>query len=78
MMRIREAKDEDGLDLIELIGSVFGEYQGCVLDVDGELPELRRLASWAAERGGTFWVGDDDGRIVSDHTYSADPIGAAE
>jgi len=67
MMRIREATDEDALDLIELIGSVFGEYAGCVLDVEGELPELRRLASWAKERGGTFWVADDEakGRVVA-------------
>jgi putative acetyltransferase len=64
MARIRKAKDEDGLDLIELIGSVFGEYPGCVLDVEGELPELRRLASWASERGGLFWVAEDGDRIV--------------
>ena len=67
MTRIREARDEDALDLIELIGSCFGEYVGCVLDVDGELPELRALASWAAERGGTFWVAEEGegGRVVA-------------
>lgn len=67
MTRIREARDDDALDLIELIGSCFGEYVGCVLDVDGELPELRRLASWARERGGTFWVAEqaEGGPVVA-------------
>jgi GNAT superfamily N-acetyltransferase len=31
--------------------------------VDGELPELRRIASWARERGGEFWVAEIRGRI---------------
>lgn len=55
---IREARDEDGLDVIELIGGVFAEYPSCILDVDGELPELRRVASWARELGGEFWVAE--------------------
>ncbi|NUP12108.1 MAG: GNAT family N-acetyltransferase [Polyangiaceae bacterium] len=76
MTRIREANDEDALDLIELIGSVFGEYAGCVLDVEGELPELRRLASWAGERGGRFWVAEDEaaGRIVAMGGYTVNDV----
>lgn len=65
MATIREAQDQDALDLIELIGSCFGEYLGCVLDVEGELPELRHLASWAKERGGMFWVAEDASRILA-------------
>jgi N-acetylglutamate synthase-like GNAT family acetyltransferase len=61
---LRDARDEDALDVIELIGGIFAEYPGCMLDVDGELPELRRVASWAREHGGEFWVGERDGRIV--------------
>ena len=53
---VRPVRDEDALELIELIGSCFGEYENCVLDVDGEMPQLRRLASYAAERDGAFWV----------------------
>jgi putative acetyltransferase len=53
---LRSVRDEDALDLVELVGSCFGEYPGCVLDVDGELPMLRHLASYATERGGHFWV----------------------
>jgi putative acetyltransferase len=53
---IRPARDDDALDLIELIGSVFGEYAHCVLDVDGEMPELRAIATWSKEHAGRFWV----------------------
>lgn len=70
MTLIREAVDDDALDLIELIGSVFGEYRGCVLDVDGEMPELRGLASWAKAHGGGFWVAEDGGRLVGMGGYS--------
>jgi putative acetyltransferase len=61
---IRPARDDDGLDLIELIGSVFGEYPHCVLDVDGEMPELRAIATWAKAHAGGFWVAEVEGRIV--------------
>jgi len=60
---IRGARDEDALDLIELIGSVFGEYSNCVLDVDGEMPELRGIASWASEHAGAFWVAEAPSRL---------------
>lgn len=69
---IRPARDDDALNLIELIGSVFGEYPHCVLDVDGEMPELRAIATWAKEHAGGFWVAEvpdvglrpNDGRAV--------------
>ena len=82
MTLIREAVDEDALDLIELIGSVFGEYKGCVLDVDGEMPELRGLATWARAHGGSFWVAQDGERIIgmggySEVTASSAPSGFA-
>jgi putative acetyltransferase len=35
-----------------------------VLDVDGELPELRRIASHFAEAGGQFWVAEQGGRVI--------------
>ncbi|MFO0552184.1 MAG: GNAT family N-acetyltransferase [Polyangiaceae bacterium] len=49
-------RDEDALDVIELIGGVFGEYSNCILDVDGEMPELRRIASWVESERGELWV----------------------
>ena len=56
---IRDARDDDGPALIDLIGSIFAEYPGCVLDVDGEAPELRAIATHFAHRRGLFWVVED-------------------
>lgn len=52
----REARDADSEALIELISSCFAEYPGCVMDVDGEEPWLRRPASAYTEAHGTLWV----------------------
>lgn len=50
-------EDRDGPDLVRLLGSVFAEYPGCVLDVDAEEPWLRAPAS-SLERG---WVVEHEG-----------------
>jgi predicted N-acetyltransferase YhbS len=42
---------------------VFAEYPGCVLDVDGEMPELRAIATHFRRAGGRMWVADG-GRVV--------------
>jgi putative acetyltransferase len=56
----RAARDDDAAGLIELIGSTYAEYPGCVLDVDGEEPDLRAIASAYATKGGSFWVSIDE------------------
>jgi putative acetyltransferase len=61
---VRDARDDDAGALIELIGSCFAEYPGCVLDVDAEAPELRAVATHYRERGGRFWVAERDGSVV--------------
>jgi putative acetyltransferase len=61
---LRDARDDDAAGLIALIGGVFAEYPGCVLDVDGELPELRRIASAFAEKGGRFWIAERAAQVV--------------
>jgi putative acetyltransferase len=55
-LQIRAARDTDAAGLIELIGSAYAEYPGCVLDVDGEEPDLRAIASAYGRKGGGFWV----------------------
>ncbi len=61
MASIRTARDEDSAGVIALIGSVFAEYPGVLLDVDREEPELRAPAS----RFPFFWVAEDqDSEIV--------------
>ena len=61
---IRFARDEDSEHLIRLIGMVFAEYPGCILDVDAEMPELRTPASAAEADSGRWWVAELNGRIV--------------
>ncbi|MFQ3622253.1 MAG: GNAT family N-acetyltransferase [Acetobacteraceae bacterium] len=61
---LRPGRDEDAEGFIALIGACWSEYPGCILDVDGELPELRRLASHVADRGGALWAAEADRRIV--------------
>lgn len=61
---LRDGDDGDSSGLIALIGAVFAEYPGCILDVDGEMPELRAPASAYRARGGRLWVAEDGGRVV--------------
>lgn len=63
-IRIRDARDEDAEGLISLIDACWSEYPNCILDVDGECPELRCIATWFRQRGGWFWVAEHEGRIV--------------
>jgi N-acetylglutamate synthase-like GNAT family acetyltransferase len=74
---IRPARDDDAQGVIELIGGVFAEYPGVLFLVDEELPELRRIASWAGEHDGEFWVAERQGRIVGTcgYTRAQDPAG---
>ncbi|HTW34174.1 MAG TPA: GNAT family N-acetyltransferase [Rhizomicrobium sp.] len=61
---IRSARDEDGESLIVLIGGIFSEYPGCVLDVDADMPELRKPASSANAESGRWWVAEIGGQVV--------------
>lgn len=74
---IRAARDDDADGLIALIGSCFAEYPNCILDVDGEMPELRQIAAWAAGLDGRFWVAEAGGEIAGSVgvTPAADPAG---
>lgn len=57
--RIRAGQDSDVDGLIELIGAVYAEYPGCILDVDREEPDLLTIGSAYAAKGGQFWVAVD-------------------
>lgn len=65
----RPAMDADGPSLIELIDKCYAEYDGCILDVDGEEPQLRRIASYFSGKQGEFWVAEQAGRIVGSIGY---------
>jgi GNAT superfamily N-acetyltransferase len=61
---LRPVRDADSSALIELIGTCWAEYPGCVLDVDGEEPWLRAPAAASAADGGSCWVVEDGGGVV--------------
>ncbi len=61
---LRPGRDADAEGFIRLIGDCWSEYPGCILDVDGELPELRALATYFAEAGGALWAAEQDGRVI--------------
>ena len=63
-IHLRDARDSDAEGLIALIGGCFAEYPGCLLDVDGELPELRAIAAAFRGWGGRFWVAERGGRVI--------------
>jgi GNAT superfamily N-acetyltransferase len=61
---LRAGRDDDAEGFIRLIGDCWSEYPGCVLDVDGEVPELRALATHFADAGGALWVAERDGAVI--------------
>ncbi|WP_372623133.1 GNAT family N-acetyltransferase [Falsiroseomonas sp.] len=61
---IRAGRNSDAEGFIALIDACWSEYPGCVLDVDGELPELRALATYFAEAGGALWAAEEGGQVV--------------
>ncbi len=77
-VRIRDARDDDGPALIEVIEGCFAEYPGCILDVEVEAPELKGIASAFAGWGGRFWVVEHAGRVVGcvGTTAATDPTGS--
>jgi putative acetyltransferase len=68
---IRDARDDDETGLIALIGGVFAEYPGVVLDVDREMPQLRSIATTFAQWGGHFWVAERAGALVACGGFAA-------
>jgi GNAT superfamily N-acetyltransferase len=80
--------DADGPALERLIGTVWAEYPGCVLDVDGEEPWLRAPGSAYVQREGepgrAMWVlpapplGPPGPAGPSEPADQADPAGLAD
>jgi GNAT superfamily N-acetyltransferase len=61
----RRLRHEDSDALVNLIGGVYAEYPGCVLDlpgVDHDLPRMRQVIDAA---GGDFWVVEHAGEVVA-------------
>ena len=61
---LRAGRDSDAAGFIKLISSCWAEYPGCVFDLDGEVPELRALASYFAAQNGALWVAEEAAAVV--------------
>lgn len=63
---IRPVHEGDAEALIELVGSVYAEYPGCVLDLGGVDADLTAPRATSDEKGGDLWIVEDpDGEIVA-------------
>ena len=63
-LMIRPGRDGDADGFIALIAACWSQYPGVLLDVDGEMPELRRLASYYEGQGGLLWTAEEAGELV--------------
>ncbi len=61
---IRPGRDSESEALIALIWSCWSLYPGIRMDVDREMPEMRALATWYAQKGGALWVTEAAGHVV--------------
>jgi GNAT superfamily N-acetyltransferase len=61
---VRPATDADSAAIIEIIRVCWTAYPGVIVDVDGEMPELRHFAGYCESLGGTAWVAELEGRVV--------------
>jgi GNAT superfamily N-acetyltransferase len=73
-VRLRPGRDADAAGFIELIAACWVEYPGCVMDLDGEVPELRALATYYAQQGGALWAAEANGVVVG--VVGTRPLGA--
>ena len=46
------------------MAACWSAYPGVHLDVDGEMPQLHRLATYYADQGGVLWVAETSGRVI--------------
>lgn len=62
---IRPVQDSDAEGLIRLIDVCWSAYEGCILDVDGEEPQLRAMRSHFDALGGEYWVAEGAGGLIA-------------
>jgi GNAT superfamily N-acetyltransferase len=61
---VRPGDDADAEQLIALIDACWALYPGVRMDVDGEMPELRALATYYAQADGGLWVAEHAGTVL--------------
>ncbi len=61
---LRPATDTDSPRIAEIVEACYALYPGCIFSLDGEMPELRHVASHYRDLGGEIWVAEDEGHIL--------------
>ncbi len=62
---LRPIRSDDSAAVIAVIGAVYAEYPGCVLDLPGVDDDLPVLAQRWAAAGGGGWVVERGGEVVA-------------
>lgn len=75
---MREVADADSWALIALISACWAEYPGCVVDIEGEYPELRAPASHYRAEAGMLWVLPEGSWIAASVGLLPGPARSAE
>lgn len=75
---LRRAQDADSPRIAEIVEACYALYSGCIFDLDGEMPELRRIASHYRDLGGEVWVAEDGGHILGCAAWKSLSAGVLE
>ncbi|MBI1243721.1 MAG: GNAT family N-acetyltransferase [Alphaproteobacteria bacterium] len=71
---VRRATDGDSVAAAHLIARIWGEYPGCIFDPDEE-DDLRAVATIYADKGGAFWVVENEqGLLVATVAIAPTPV----
>jgi putative acetyltransferase len=62
---VRPVTDDDRDALVSLIGEVYGEYAGCVLDLPGVDADLLAMRTYIDGLDGDLWVVEDDDGVLA-------------
>ena len=63
-MKLRQARNKDGNQIISLIRKCYRDYPDCYLDVVNDSPELNYVYSYFKKNKGKFWVYEKNKRII--------------
>ena len=64
MALIRPGQDADSSGVIALISRCWADYPNCILNVEGDAPELLAPAAYYAAQGGALWIAEDAGTVT--------------